>query len=76
MMILNTCVLIIAIFIVLAVIINPTNQNAHKLFEAVYMAFMLPSVIVVALGTIAYVLVKKRIPQWLEPYVPHDDEGD
>ena len=62
-----------AVFIVLAVIINPGNQNAYKLFEVVYMAFMLPSVIVVSLGTIVYVLVKKRIPQWLEPYMPHDD---
>lgn len=76
MFILNICVLILAVFVVLAVIINPTNQNAMKLFEIVYMAFMIPSVIVVSLGTIVYVLAKKRIPHWLEPYIPHDDEGD
>lgn len=75
-MILNTCILILAVFIVLAVIINPTNQNAMKLFEIVYMAFILPSAIVVALGAAILVLVK-RVPHWLEPYVPHEeDEGD
>lgn len=75
-MTLNICIMIFAIFIVLAVIINPTNQNAHKLFEAVYMVFVIPGAIVVALGVAILVLAKKKIPQWLEPYVPHDDEGD
>ena len=75
-MIINVCVLIMAVFIVIAVIINPTNRNAYKLFEAIYMAFVIPGAIVVALGVAILVLTKKKIPDWLEPYVPHDDEGD